>query len=310
LSVPLFAPPVGGATGNAVSGRVFIDSAPVQGAVVYLRMPPGGALPSSATHTIQQKELRFDPAFLVVPVGATIRFENHDEEIHNIHSRAADNRFDIGAHMPGTVKEVTLKNPGAVPIQCRTHHSMRGLIFVAPSAYFAVSNALGQFEIPRVPEGRYRVEAWHPRLTPAERGQGAVDLTVAKDAQVVELRFTAKAPAGTDLTEAADGAWIPVVEEIRAELDRAIGHWKNGSFTAAAARVMSAQSRLYGESGLRDAITKVLGKDRAAEHERRLDALRKGVQGIGSEPATEVILKKDAAALVGALMEDAEKLPR
>jgi hypothetical protein len=73
---------------------------------------------------------------------------------------------------------------------------------------------------------------------------------------------------------------------------------------------MSAQSRLYGESGLRDAIAKLLGRDHAAEHERRLDALRKHIQGIGSEPATEASLTREAAALVDALMKDAEKLPR
>jgi hypothetical protein len=186
---------------------------------------------------------------------------------------------------------------------------MRGLIFVAPSAYFAVSNALGQFEIPNVPPGRYRVEAWHPRLTPEERAQGAADLTLAGVPQVVELRFAAKAPAGADLTETTDRDWMSVVEQIRAELDRAVGHWKNGSITAATARVMSVQSRLYGESGLRDAIAQTFGKTRATEHEHRLDALRKRIQGIGTVPGTEAVLEREAAALVAELMKDAEKIP-
>jgi plastocyanin len=293
-----------------VSGRVLINAAPANGAVVFLRPSTGLTIPSpTVTHTIQQKELRFDPPFLVVPAGATIRFENHDDEIHNIHSRVADNRFDIGAHMPGTVKDVTLNNPGAVPIRCRTHHGMRGLIFVAPSPYFAVADSLGRFNVAGAPDGRYRLEAWHPRLTPEERARGAVDVTVGGGAQVVELRLAAKAPAGTDLTETAGGHWGSVVEEIRAELDRAIGHWKNGNGTAAATRVMSAQSRLYGESGLRNAVAKLLGTDRAAEHDRGLDAFRKRVQGIGAEPATEKVLRKDAGTLVGALMKDAEQLP-
>jgi plastocyanin len=293
-----------------VTGQVLINSEPADGAVVFFHTPPDLRVPpSTVQYTIRQEELRFKPAFLVVPAGATIRFENHDDEIHNIHSRATDNRFDIGAHMPGTVKEVTLKNPGAVPIRCRTHQSMRGLIIVAPSSYFAVADKLGRFEIRNVPTGRHRVEAWHPQLTSEERAKGAVGLDLDGGVQVVELRFTAKAPAGTDLTETTDRDWISVVEQIRTELDRAISHWKNGSITAATSKVMSVQSRLYGESGLRDAIAENFGKNRATEHERGLDALRKRIQGIGTEPTTAASLRDHAAALVDGLMRDARKLP-
>lgn len=293
-----------------MTGRVLINSEPADRAVVFLQPPPGLSFaPSSAPHTIRQEKLRFEPDFLVVPAGATIRFENHDDEIHNIHSRAAENRFDTGAHLPGTVKEVILKNPGAVPIRCRTHQNMRGLIIVTPSPYFAVADTLGRFEIPNVPPGRYRVEAWHPRLTTEERAAGTADLDLDTKAQVVQLRFTAKAPPGTDLTETIGRNWVSVVEEIRSGLDRAISRWKNGNVTAATSKVMSVQSRLYGESGLRDAIAEILGKDQAAEHERRLDALRKRIQGIGTETTTEAMLKNDAAVLVDGLMKDARKIP-
>jgi len=98
------------------------------------------------------------------------------------------------------------------------------------------------------------------------------------------------------------------VEQIRTELDLAIALWKRGSITAATAKVMNTHSRLYGESGLREAISQVSGKVRAAEHERRLDALRKRIQGIGAETTTESILKEEAAALVIGLMRDAEKM--
>jgi plastocyanin len=315
LAVLLFVAPLlpstVGATGDAgLTGRVLINSEPADRAVVFLQPPPGVSFPPAPVqHTIRQEKLRFQPDFLAVPAGATIRFENHDDEIHNIHSRAADNRFDIGAHMPGTVKEVTLKNPGAVPIRCRTHDTMRGLIVVTPSPYFAVTDTRGRFEIRNVPPGRYRIEAWHPQLTAEERTAGAVSLDLETGVRVIELRFAAKAATGTDLTETMGRDWTSVVDQIRAELDRAIGQWKNGSITAATSRVMSVQSRLYAESGLRDAVAKVFGKDRAADHERRLDALRKQIQGIGTAPATEAVLEREATALVTGLRRDAEELP-
>jgi hypothetical protein len=308
--VPLF-PSIVGATRDAgLTGHVLINSEPADGAVVFLQPPPGVSFPPSPVQrTIRQEKLRFQPDFLAVPAGATIRFENHDDEIHNIHSRAADNRFDIGAHMPGTVKEVTLQHPGAVPIRCRTHETMRGLIVVTPSPYFAVTDTSGRFEIQNVPPGRYRIEAWHPQLTAEERTAGAVSLDLGKGIRVIDLRFAAKAATGTDLTETMGRDWTSVVDQIRADLDRAIGQWKNGSITAATSRVMSVQSRLYAESGLRDAVAKVFGQDRAADHERRLDALRKQIQGLGTETTTAAMLKNDAAVLVEGLMRDADTLP-
>ena len=298
-----------GAMKGRIAGQVQINSEPVAGAVVYLSPLDGRPLAAAPTvSTVRQEHLRFAPDFLVVPAGMTIRFENHDDEIHNIHSRSNDNRFDTGAHLPGTVKEVILKNPGAVPIRCRTHQNMRALIIVTPSPYFSVTDKLGRFEISNVPTGRYRVETWHPQLTADERASGGMDLNLDAEGQVVQLRFTARAGAGTDLTETTGRDWTSVVEQIRTELDLAITLWKRGSITAATAKVMNTHSRLYGESGLREAISQVSGKVRAAEHERRLDALRKRIQEIGAETTTESILKEEAAALVIGLMRDAEKM--
>jgi len=154
---------------GTVKGEVLINAAPAAGAVVYLQ--PQGSRPSEPPPrevTIIQEQLRFKPSFSVVPAGTTVRFENHDDEIHNIFSKSGANRFDTGAHLPGTVKKVTLKEPGAVPLRCRTHQNMRGLIFVSPSPYYSVTDDRGQFEIRNIPSGSYRIEAWHPRLTAEE----------------------------------------------------------------------------------------------------------------------------------------------
>ena len=110
-----------------ITGRVLINSEPAERAVAYLTNTDGRPLsPTPVEKTIRQENIRFKPEFLIVPAGSAIRFENHDDEIHNIYSKTAENRFDTGAHVPRTVKTVMLKNPGAVPIRCRTHATMRG----------------------------------------------------------------------------------------------------------------------------------------------------------------------------------------
>jgi plastocyanin len=292
-----------------IRGQILINSKPASGAVVYLKSPDNRTLASEPVEkTIRQENIRFHPDFLIIPAGSTVDFENLDDEIHNIHSVSSENRFDTGAHLPGRVKKITLKNPGAVSIRCRTHPTMRGTIFVTPSSYFSSTDASGRFEIRDVPQGPYRIEAWHPRLSSEERMEGGktVDL---KTLEVVVLRFTAGAAAGADLTDSAGRDWHSIVEEIRHELERAIALWKKEKSTAATLTVMKAHSKLYGESGLRERIAQALGAARATEHERRFDLLRKHVQGISAtEPDSEAALRREAAALVDGLTADGRKM--
>jgi plastocyanin len=308
----LSAAPSRSETAWTVNGQVLINAAPASGAVVFLETQDGRPIPSRPTvFTVIQKDKRFSPVFGVVPVGSTIRFENHDNEIHNIHSKAPTNRFDTGGHLPGTVKEVTLKNPGAVPLRCRTHADMRGLLYVAPSPFFGATDHGGRFEIGEVPTGTYRIRSWHTRLTSEEQAQGTAVVRVGGGAPAaVEIRLTAKAPAGADLTGTLDRDWAAVVREIREGLDRAVALWKKGSFTPATAKVMSTQSGLYGETGLKGAITEHLGKDRAEEHDRRMDGLRKRIQGIGEAPVTESELRRLVSEIIEGLMQDLQQIGR
>jgi plastocyanin len=301
--------PAASAANGGVTGRVTINGEAAPRAVVFLQRTDG--TPHAATRTeqtIRQKDLRFDPDFVVVPMGTTIAFENLDDEIHNIHSRAKTNRFDTGAHMPDTITRITLKNSGAVPLRCRTHDRMRGLIYVTPSPYFAVTDGAGAFHIAGVPAGAYRVEAWHPRLSPEEQARGAAAVVVAATPMSVSLQLSAAAPDGADLTDTADQDWLAVTDEIRGQLLKAVALWKSGAVTAATIRASTAQSRLFGESGLRDALAKRVSADRLAEHERRMDQFRKRIQGLADAQDTETSLTRSVDEIVGELTRDVRAL--
>ncbi len=304
LAGPVFAGGNGG-----VTGRVTINGDAAARAVVYLQRADGTPFASTPTEQkIRQKDLRFDPDFVVVPAGTTIAFENLDDEIHNIHSRAPNNRFDTGAHMPDTITRVTLKHPGAVPLRCRTHERMRGLIYVAPSSSFAVTDDRGAYQINGVPSGAYRVEAWHPRLSPEEHVRGGATVTVAAETATVALQLSAAAPPGIDLTDSPDQDWRAVTDQIREQLLKAVALWEDGAITAATIRATTTQSRLYGESGLRDAIATRVSRERADEHERRLDHFRKRIQGLTDTSDTKAGLTRTADEIVKALLRDTERL--
>jgi plastocyanin len=299
--------PAGGRGG--VKGTVRIGETPVERAVVYLldaESKPIAAEPME--RTIRQEGSAFKPDFLIVTVGSTLIFENQDKETHNVHSRSPGNRFDIGLQGPGDVKRVRLKKAGAVSIRCSIHTEMKGLVFAAPSPYFAVTDRSGRFEIDNLPAGAYRLEAWHPRLTSEEVQGSGVPLRVGSETVSRDLRIHAGAPAGADLTEVPERNWSQVVDEMRTSLDQAVGKWKAGKRTSAMRTAMTTYSFLYGDSGLRAAVQQRLGEARAEEHDRRINLFIKRLQNEDTGEAGESLLREDARAFIDFLEKDARLL--
>lgn len=128
---------------------------------------------STARVAISQKEARFDPSFLVIAVGQTVEMPNRDLFFHNVFSYSQPNAFDLGTYPAGESRSVTFRHPGVVRVYCSIHESMRAVIVVAPSPWFAVVDAHGEFRIPSVPPGEYELRSFNEALPEVTR-----DLTV------------------------------------------------------------------------------------------------------------------------------------
>ncbi len=296
-----------GAQAAAVRGTVRIGSDPGEGSVVYLKETgpkPAPVPPKQAT--IRQENLEFKPFFTLVTVGSTVFFENQDTEMHNVHSMTPGNRFDIGAHNQGDIKSVIFEKPGAVMLRCKIHTRMRGMVFVAPSPYYAVVGKDGEYDLPKVPPGRYQIEAWHPRLAADEIKAGSRPITVGSEAVSVDFSLTGKAPKEANLTEVPDKDWMEVLNEMGAALDQAIVKWKEGKKTGALTKVMTTHSRVYGESGLRNAVSQKLGKRQAEAHDAQFNALAKQIQKDG--PPAEAAIRFEKEKLLSGLKEDIQKM--
>ena len=298
---------IAGAQGPSVGGTVRIGSDPGEGAVVYLKersTKPASVPPMQAT--IRQKELAFNPFFTVVTVGSTVSFENQDDETHNVYSATPGNRFDIGIDAPGEIKTMILAKPGAVLLRCKIHPQMRAVVFVSPSQYYAVVEKNGTYEIPKVAPGSYQIEVWHPRLSADEIRVGSRQITIGSETITVDLRLSTKAPMGAILTEVPDRDWTEVLNEMSASLDQAIEKWKEGKKTRALTLVMTTHSRIYGESGLRNAISQKLGKGRAEAYDDQFNSLVKEVQG--DDPTTEAAMRSGKERLLSDLKRDLQKM--
>jgi len=293
---------------GVLRGKVTINGDKVAHAVVALVNKDGSDFaPAPMEVTIAQEELQFSPAFSIVTLGSTISFENRDDNIHNVWSRSPSNPFDIGSHLPKTIKQVLLKNRGAVSLHCKVHVEMSALIYVSSSPFFAMTDREGHFEIKDIPFGAYAVETWHASLAPKEMLAGKQFVEIAQKNGAVHLDLKSKAGKAKNLTDVSAQDYLPTVKEIEIALARALSSWEKKRMTSAASKVMTSQSRLYRGSGLRNAIANTLGEPRALDHELRFDQIRKWVQGI-KKPVTRSEIKQMIDALMVDLKKDVQVL--
>jgi plastocyanin len=182
------------ALAGRVAGRIVIlekDNKPspdLSDAVLYLEGPvtPGTAA-RPATVEIAITDKTYAPHVVVVPVGSTVRFPNHDPFNHNVFSVSEPNSFDLGLYGRGEVKSHTFGSPGLARIYCNVHPRMVAYVLVMENPYYAQPANDGSFTIDNVPSGRYRLHVWHERI-PSEvvkdvSAAEAEDLQIALNAR-------------------------------------------------------------------------------------------------------------------------------
>jgi plastocyanin len=151
----------------------------VRNVVVWLETPPKGE-PAPAKVEMDQKACVFAPRVVIVPVGGTVDFLNSDRLLHNLHSVSRENPSFNRTQPKGRTIPVTFSRPEFVRIDCDLHSWMRGWVVVADHAFYALTDAAGEFALPPVPPGKYVLKVWHETLGTTTR-----EVTVgAQDARV------------------------------------------------------------------------------------------------------------------------------
>src|SRR5258706_6432699 len=162
---------VGFSIASRVAGRIVIlekDNNPspdLSNAVLYLETPASvttAARPITLEIAITDKT--YAPHVVVVPLGSTVRFPNHDPFNHNVFSVSEPNSFDLGLYGRGETKGYTFEHPGLVRVYCNVHPRMVAYVLVMENRYYAQPANDGSFAIDDVPAGRYRLHVWHDRI--------------------------------------------------------------------------------------------------------------------------------------------------
>jgi plastocyanin len=140
----------------------IVSAATVHGstdaAVVWVSAPD--AIPQGGDTEMRNRNRTFIPPYVVIPVGAQIRFPNDDPFYHSIYSDSPADTFDIGYYGPGPGKLVTFTQPGILQVHCHIHASMHATIIVADGPYAVASS--GSYTLANVPAGKHTLHAWDP----------------------------------------------------------------------------------------------------------------------------------------------------
>src|SRR5271165_1175049 len=177
--------------GMAIAGEIQGKVSGATGtSVIYVDAIPGKTFPPPAQHfQIDQKGLIFQPHVLVVPVGATVDFQNSDSVQHNLFWPSINGNKKLGHNLgtwpKGEKRSFQFDQPGAISLLCNVHPEMSGYLIVSPTPYFAETDGGGNFKISNVPKGKYNVVAWHEGLKqqtkPADVASSVkVDFTFSK----------------------------------------------------------------------------------------------------------------------------------
>lgn len=176
---------------GSVGGRISIlekDNKPspdLGDAVVYVEGPSGAAvLARPTTVEIAITDKVYAPHVVVVPVGSTVRFPNHDPFNHNVFSVSDSNTFDLGLYGRGETKGYTFSHPGLVRVYCNIHPRMVAYVHVMANRFYAQPGADGSFRIENVPVGRHRLHVWHERIPTEVIKEVAVGTLAPADLQI------------------------------------------------------------------------------------------------------------------------------
>jgi plastocyanin len=142
-----------------------------------------------------QKNKRFDPHILVIPVGSAVEFPNRDPFFHNVFSLFEGKRFDLGLYEAGTSRMVHFDRPGVSYIFCNIHPEMSAAVIALKSPYYAISNPAGKITILHVPAGRYLMQVWAEGTSAENLKALSRDVTISVgDASLGMLRVLEDSP--------------------------------------------------------------------------------------------------------------------
>jgi plastocyanin len=154
-----------GAAPSSTQGVVVGKAPTAANSKSFVTLTPTGTkeLPPPETKPVMdQIQLSFVPALLIVRSGNPVVFRSSDEELHNInitHARTRQQEFNIAIPPDGTY-EHTFRTLGFYDVHCDIHPTMSAQIFVADTPYVVIADGDGSFAFEGVEPGAYTLSVY------------------------------------------------------------------------------------------------------------------------------------------------------
>ncbi|MEW6457341.1 MAG: carboxypeptidase regulatory-like domain-containing protein [Acidobacteriota bacterium] len=154
--------------GGTVAGTIKYKYVNKYPAVVYIEEITGMKFdPPKKPVEMDQKGKEFIPRILPILAGTTVNFLNSDDMEHNVFSPDGE-KYDLGTWGKGLKRSYTFKNSGAYTQLCSLHPEMVAYIIVVKTPFFSITDPEGNFKIPNIPPGTWKLKVWHERFKPRQ----------------------------------------------------------------------------------------------------------------------------------------------
>ena len=167
----LLAAPIAAQAGDLTVTVTDTAGKPVASAVIAFKPAAGGALSSAdrqGPFVLAQKNIKFNPFVLAVPVGSTVNFPNQDRVNHHVYSFSAVQPFQFPLYGQGQTRSLRFDHPGPVAIACNIHDSMSAYVRVVDTPYYATTDATGRVTLKDLPETAGTLSVWQPLMDAPE----------------------------------------------------------------------------------------------------------------------------------------------
>ena len=165
------------------------DGEPLASAVVLVERTDGvfeivSDLVESGEVNIDQIGREFVPTLRIVRPGTMVAFPNRDETHHHVYSFSAAKPFELPLYRGEATAPVMFDQVGIVTLGCNIHDWMQAHVVVTDAPLVALTGDTGRAVLD-LPDGRYQISVWHPRLRGERFVVGALDIVSGQ----AELRF-------------------------------------------------------------------------------------------------------------------------
>jgi plastocyanin len=171
------------------------DGHPLRGIVVTAYPSTANSHPAPPVQAVMDQVNRaFDPDLLVIPVSSTVTFPNSDTVSHQIYSFSSPKRFQLPLYRGKPYAPTLFDQVGVVTLGCNIHDEMVAYVVVTDAPFFGRTTANGAWST-EVPNGRYRISIWHPRIRDEDQElRSEVTVTEAAGTLTLRLKKSLKPP--------------------------------------------------------------------------------------------------------------------